>query len=270
MCDMKVVQCLLSKCSKVAVLSFESTNSEYDLADSIANHCTTLRELRFHFCIYIGDGELVAIARKCADIECLSITRCSSTFFDDIGQIVHSLLKLRRLVLSFWSSDSPLQEIGAMGSHSLQTVTLTEHTIDSGVHSLDVTGLRSFTMGCPNIVSLTLSTLSSTSQRTLNEALEYCPNLRFLKIGNISIARADQVLQSAAVYCPLLHTLNLTCTFDGRPEGFNRIVCSVIQIDQLVLVGNDGQPSDYRIADSFANPHAAVTKEGTLQLASCV
>lgn len=94
--------------------------------------------------------------------------------------------------------NAPLEEIGVLGSQSLQTVVL-------GGYGITAYGFHHFSQACPNLTSVVLKDIIL--EYAVARTFEHSCNLSYLEITSSEIC--SEVLKSAAKYCPLLVTLKV-------------------------------------------------------------
>lgn len=263
-CKSSMIRSLLLKSAHLSALSVDGINFNNRLTEWLAPSCRNLRELCVHRGRDMDNGALLHISQRCPNIEFLSISDCDSTYFQSIGEVVGTLTKLQKLEIPF--DFHPLKDIGLYGSQSLRAVEFIGRI--SGYASLvPEHSFITFSHSCPSLAALILNRFCY--QCTLC-ALENCPNLTYLEIGDIGPAN-DAVMRSAALYCPLLRTLNLSyCSrYYYTPEGIDEVLVGCTQLDTLVLADSHLYSRYYnKIQDPAVRARVMVLREGNVHLST--
>lgn len=272
-CKGTIIRTVLLKSAHFSSLGLSGINFKNKLTEWLAPCGQTLRELHIQDGTRMDDSALLKIAQICPNIEFLSITNCDESYFESIGEVVGALPKLQKLGLDIGSDMGPLEEIGAWGSQSLWAVLFTGLSFDME-NVVTERSFQQFSQGCPNLTVLLLHKFCA--QCTI-AALQFCPNLRYLEVGEIGFTKASEVLESAARYCPLLRTLHLSCCLpDYYPqEVIDEVLGSCTQITKLILTdyylysGDEYIVTDFEITDPAVRARVTVVREGSLCLGTC-
>lgn len=200
---------------------------------------------------------LLTIAQECQEIEFLSIAISSDSTFAGVAVVVNALPNLRKLALEQSSDSAATLELHLIHSQSLQAVEI-------GGFVISESQFRQFSQACPNLTTLLINDmcLDGTGKQS---TLENCPHLTYLQICWPKREMTSYLLQSADIYCPILRTLNLADNADCTAEEIDRVLNRCPLIDKLVL-GSDGNLSDYSITDPLICVRVAVTREGPRSL----
>lgn len=258
-CPIKEIVPILRKCPQVTSLFVGGFNIDTVVAQCIALHSKQLKKLTLKNLLNVGAGVLLLIAQGCPEIQLLILMDCS--IGNDIGEVVRILSKLQKLVLG---STLDIAELHTIESQSLRAVELV-------CRSLSVPKFQQFSQGCPNLAVLILNNIDFVEGEDVSSVLKNCPNLQYLQMTGVSGDMQNEVLKSAAMYCPILRTLNVSDSDDCAPEAIDHVLRSCIHIHNLMLIDaeeNCAENGGYRIADPVISARVAVTRETPLCLGS--
>lgn len=239
---------LLSKCSQLSDLHLVQTAVDNKIGECVAASCRELSTFRLHR-MTLNSLFLCTILAKCVNIKHLEIHVCGRTFSDGLGQLLSTLPHLHTLLMDAWTNDL-LVRVGVHKLVVLQTVEIDAYVFDM----VTVQGFRSFAVGCPNLSALDLQTLHVEGTEEPTTVLEFCPNLRYLAVSNYLKGMEIAILRSAAVNCPLLHTLNLTRASHASAEVIDEVVSACTQLTKLIL----SYRCDYRISNPLISARVSI------------
>lgn len=147
-------------------------------------------------------GALLEIAQGCPSMEFLFIFDSDDFDFGGISEVVNIMPNLQRLTLLPGSPSDKFLNCRTIQSHSLRAVEI-------GWFEISVAEFWLFSQGCPNITTLLLR-VTFKKGGAFESTLKYCPNVTYLQLDGKDSNQTDEVLEGAAMYCPLLRTLNIT------------------------------------------------------------
>lgn len=204
---------------------------------------------------------LPLILRQCVHIEHLEVRDCKySVDNGQEGNLVHSLTNLTLLALDT-CDDKVLQELAAHVFPSLRSVGIGYHGSDEDL--VTAQGIRRFTRKCPNLTALSIKKLNASGNKELSAcALEHCALLQHLELCGLENHLEDELLKSAARYCPLLHTLNMSDCFRCRSDFVDLALRSCTKLCTLVISIYCG----YKIRDKMLDKRVTVVEGGYLPL----
>lgn len=249
-CNAEDVFPILCKCPHLTSLHFDGFDMGMLLANCIAMSCKHLKVLQLNELADTDNGAILLVAQSCPELECLSVPYCDAP----LCEVLYTFTNLQKL------------EIGSLRQLGLGVFELQSLRVVKIIDSVSVHEFRQFSKGCPNLGAIIAPMISIYNARSV---LEFCPKLRYLHVGDI--VKSDEVLKSAAMYCPLLRTLNLTYSKICTPEWINRILRSCPQVDMLVLTDvHLARGSCIHLTNPLISTRVAVTREGPLHFPSWV